>query len=234
MSKTAKETDAAAEKRPSLVDDAYAAMKQAILESTFAPGYQASEQEIALRLGMSRTPVHEASIRLQEEGLVRIVPKRGILICALAPDDIREIYEVIIAVEAAAAGLVAALPEAERQAAADALAAAAAEMDAALAVDKLTDWGRADGAFHRILIERCGNRRFLRIIQTVNDQSHRARMLTLKLRRGLEASAADHAAILAAIRAGDPAAAHEAARRHRIRARDELLPLLEDFGLRHL
>ncbi|MFX6027673.1 GntR family transcriptional regulator, partial [Acinetobacter baumannii] len=80
-------------------------MKEAIRESTFVPGYQASEQEIALRLGMSRTPVHEASIRLQEEGLVRIVPKRGILICALAPDDLREIYEVIIAIEAAAAEL---------------------------------------------------------------------------------------------------------------------------------
>ena len=95
------------EKRPSLVDDAYAAMKEAIRESTFPPGYQASAQEIALRLGMSRTPVHEASLKLQEEGLVRIVPKRGIVICALAPDDIREIYDVIIAIEGRAAELVA-------------------------------------------------------------------------------------------------------------------------------
>ena len=109
-------TATTAEKRPSLVDDAYAAMKEAIRESTFPPGYQASAQEIALRLGMSRTPVHEASLKLQEEGLVRIVPKRGIVICALAPDDIREIYDVIIAIEGRAAELVAALPEAERRA----------------------------------------------------------------------------------------------------------------------
>ncbi len=58
-------------------------MKEEIRESRFPPGYQASEQEIALRLGMSRTPVHEAAIRLQEDGLVRILPRKGIVICAL-------------------------------------------------------------------------------------------------------------------------------------------------------
>src|SRR6478735_191327 len=79
------------EKKTSLVDDAYAAMRAAIRDASFAPGYQASEQEIALRLGMSRTPVHEAAIRLQEDGLVRVLPRRGVLICALAPEDMREI-----------------------------------------------------------------------------------------------------------------------------------------------
>ena len=66
-------------KRGSLVDEAYAALKQAIRETDFPPGYQGSEQEIAVRLGMSRTPVHEAIIRLQEDGLVRngFKPPRG-------------------------------------------------------------------------------------------------------------------------------------------------------------
>ena len=52
-----------AEKRPSLVDDAYAAMKAAIRDSTFAPGYQASAQEIALRLGISRNMVEKHIIK---------------------------------------------------------------------------------------------------------------------------------------------------------------------------
>src|SRR3954453_7838683 len=99
--------DQETERRPSLVDDAYAKMKEEILESRFAPGYQASEQEIALRLGKSRTPVHEAAIRLQEDGLIRVLPRRGILILALAPDDMREIYDVIIAIEGRAAELLA-------------------------------------------------------------------------------------------------------------------------------
>ncbi len=183
---------------------------------------------------MSRTPVHEASLRLQEEGLVRILPKRGILICALAPHDIAEIYEVLIAIEAGAAARAAALPEAERTALADELDQATAAMGQALAVGDLPGWGRADEAFHRLLVERCGNGRFARIIQTVNDQSHRARMLTLRLRPRLPASEAEHRDTSEAIRLGLPDAAHEAARRHRIRARDELLPLIESVGLRHM
>ncbi|SFI28362.1 DNA-binding transcriptional regulator, GntR family [Bosea sp. OK403] len=229
-----KTIDQANDRAPSLVDSAYAALKQAIRESVFAPGYQASAGELALRLGVSRTPVHEAALRLQEEGLVRIVPKRGILICALAPDDIREIYEVLIAIEASAAELAAGLPESERLLMAQDLARETDTMARALDTGDLADWGRADEAFHRILVERCGNSRFVRIIQTVNDQSHRARMLTLRLRPRLPISTEEHRTTIDAIRDGAPEAAREAARQHRVRARDELLPLIESIGLRHL
>ncbi|GJE58271.1 GntR family transcriptional regulator [Methylobacterium trifolii] len=222
------------EKKTSLVDDAYDAMRTAIRDASFAPGYQASEQEIALRLGMSRTPVHEAAIRLQEDGLVRVLPRKGILILALAPDDVREIYDVLIAIEGRAAELVAALPKVERLAAArdlDAHTDAMAESHAAAA---LPAWGEADGRFHAALIAHARNGRMSRVIQAVNDQSHRARMLTLNLRRGLEASIAEHRQIAQAIRAGEPVEALDAMRRHRIRARDELLPLLRSYGLKHL
>ncbi len=226
--------EAAPEKRPSLVDEAYAAMRAAIRDASFAPGYQASEQEIALRLGMSRTPVHEAAIRLQEDGLVRVLPRRGILILALAPDDVREIYDVIIAIEGRAAELVAGLPEPERRRAADELDAHTAAMAQAQGCGDLPAWGRADGAFHAALIAQAGHGRRSRIVQAINDQSHRARMLTLNLRRGLEASVAEHRRIAAAVRGGEPDAALAHAREHRIRARGELLPLLDDYGLKHL
>lgn len=221
------------ERATSLVDSAYRALKQAIRESVFAPGYQASAGELALRLGVSRTPVHEAALRLQEEGLVRIVPKRGILICALATDDIREIYAVLIAIEASAAELAAQLPQPERLRLVDDLAEATDRMDSALAMGDLAGWGHGDEAYHRLLVEGCGNGRFARIIQTVNDQSHRARMLTLRLRPQLPVSVAEHRETIEAIRHGRADAAREAARRHRVRARDELLPLLEGIGLRH-
>src|SRR3954451_25312817 len=89
--------------RPSLVDDAYRALKAAIRDNVFPPGYQGSEQEIASRLGMSRTPVHEAIIRLQEEGLVRVLARRGVVVSPIAPEDMAEIYDVIIALESMAA-----------------------------------------------------------------------------------------------------------------------------------
>jgi DNA-binding GntR family transcriptional regulator len=221
-------------KRGSLVDEAYAALKQAIRDTVFAPGYQGSEQEIAVRLGMSRTPVHEAIIRLQEDGLVRVLSKRGVLICPLTPQDIREIYEVVIAVESMAAELLAALSDAARAAVADELEAATAAMDAALARDDLPGWAEADDLFHRLLVERCGNGRLRRIAQTVTDQAHRARMLTLKLRARPAGSAQAHRLISAAVRAGDADEAHRRAREHRVAARDEIVPLIEHIGLRQL
>src|SRR6476620_8582156 len=195
-------------RKPSLVDDAYRALKEAIRENVFPPGYQGSEQEIASRLGMSRTPVHEAVIRLQEEGLVRVLTKRGVLICTVSPDDMREIYDVIIALEATAAE--------------------------ALAGDDLTAWAGADDVSHRTLIDRCGNGRIARIAGTIMDQSHRARMLTLRMRTKPVRSIEQHQATIDAIAHGDSALARSHARDHRARARDELVPLLVHRGIRHL
>jgi DNA-binding GntR family transcriptional regulator len=217
-----------------LVEEAYGALKQAIRDNVFSPGYQGSEQEIAVRLGMSRTPVHEAIIRLQEDGLVRVLPKRGVLVCPLAPEDIREIYEVIIAIEAMAAELLASSTAADRQPAADELDEATSRMDRALLGGDLLGWAAADDAFHQTLVARCGNSRLLRIAQTVTDQAHRARMVTLRLRPTPEGSAADHRLIVAAVRNGDGEAAHRCARAHRVKARDRIVPLIVSIGMKHL
>jgi DNA-binding GntR family transcriptional regulator len=222
------------QKRPSLVEDAYAALKEAIRDNVFPPGYQGSEQEIAIRLGMSRTPVHEAIIRLQEDGLVRVLSKRGVMVCPLAPEDVREIYDVIIAIESMAAELLAALPDSERRAVADELEKATLGMEQALRKADLLAWAAADDLFHRALVERCGNGRIRRIAQTVTDQAHRARMLTLKLRSKPTGSLAAHSRIISAIRKGKVADAHRHARDHRVAARDELIPLIVSFGIKHL
>src|SRR5262245_30829929 len=171
-----------ASKKPSLVDGAYRKLKEAVRENEFPPGYQGSEQEIATRLGMSRTPVHEAVIRLQEEGLVRVLPRRGVVVCAISADDMREIYEVIIALEAAAADSQRAWPSPEALSTARELADVNQAMDDALVADDLTAWAKADETFHRLLIERTGNKRLMRMYHTVMDQSHRARMITLRIR----------------------------------------------------
>ena len=221
-------------KPQSLVADAYRSLKDAIRDNVFAPGFQGSEQEIALRLGMSRTPVHEALIRLQEEGLVRVLPKRGVMVCALSPDDMREVYDVIIALEGVAAELLAGMPETARKPALAALEATNTEMKSALQQNDLVAWARADDRFHRTLIDQCGNRRVARLANTIMDQSHRARMMTLRLRPKPTRSMTEHQAITAAIRKGDSAEAASRTRAHRQRARDELLPLLDRLGMKQL
>lgn len=216
-----------------LVDDAYRALKEAILANDYPPGHQVSAQELALRFGMSRTPVQEAALKLQQEGLLDILPKRGIRIRALSAEDVAEIYDVIIALESRAAEIITTLPAPDRTVAAQALAGSTNAMAAALAKNDLAGWGAADAAFHALLIEHCRNARFATIIATVNAQSHRARMLTVHLRSGLAASVEEHRAIIAAIAAGDGETARQAAAGHRARARAVLLPLLARTGLRH-
>lgn len=221
-------------KTQSLVADAYGMMKAAIRDNVFPPGYQGSEQEIALRLGMSRTPVHEALIRLQEEGLVRVLPKRGVTVLALSPGDMREVYDVIIALEGMAAELIAGMSPAARRPVVVELDAINAEMKIALQHDDLDAWARADDRFHRTLIDRSGNARLARLFRSIMDQSHRARMMTLRLRAKPIKSIKEHQALAAAIKSGDPALACGHAQSHRRRARDELLPLLDQFGMKHL
>jgi FCD domain-containing protein len=93
--------------------------------------------------------------------------------------DMREICEAIIALESTAAELLAEKPDGERLSITTELESVNAEMEAALDVDDLAAWARADGRFHQLLIERCGNKRLARMFHTIMDQSHRARMLTL-------------------------------------------------------
>ena len=221
-------------KKPSLVDDAYRKLKDAIRENEFPPGYQGSEQEIASRLGMSRTPVHEAVIRLQEEGLVRVLARRGVVVCAISADDMREIYEVIIALESAAAELLSERPSQERLSTARELESANKAMENALKKSDLTAWAKADESFHKLLIEHSRNQRLLRMYHTIMDQSHRARMITLRIRPKPEGSVKEHRSIVDAIKRGSPSEAREFAKQHRVRARNQLIPLLEQVGLRHL
>ena len=109
-----------------------------------------------------------------------------------------------------------------------------AQMQSALAADNLVEWAKADERFHQLLVERSGNGRLARMFHTIMDQSHRARMLTLRLRPKPTASVREHRAIVDAIRRGDVQAARERAKRHRVDARDQILPLLGQFGMKHL
>jgi DNA-binding GntR family transcriptional regulator len=213
---------------------AYRYLRNAILSNALPAGFQAAENEIAAQLGMSRTPVHEAMARLQEEGFVQILPRKGILVRALTPADLLEIYDVLIALEGAAAELLAG----ERG---DALGSTLAElqvstdaMDAALRVSDLDAWRAADERFHDALVAGCGNGRIKRMSATVAGQSHRARRLTLHLRPTPVNSAAEHRSIIDAIRSGDVAAAGEAARSHRRHARGQLVPILKRINFQRL
>lgn len=208
---------------------AYRALKQRILDNKLPAGTQLLEQEAAALLDMSRTPVREAMIRMANEGLVEVRPRHGMRVVPISPEDMREIYEVLTALESEAAYLLAqrGCDEADL----GRLDACVAEMDAALAASDRDAWAAADERFHRLLVDLTGNRRLAAAVASHWDQSHRARMTTLRLREPPERSNADHAALVNAIRAGKPALAREVHHDHRARSGAMLIALLERHNL---
>ena len=224
--------DAAPAPRGSRVDEAYRAIRSRILDNAYPPGYQALEQSLADELGLSRTPVREALIRLQKEGLVDVIPRHGMRVLPVSPTDMKEIYEILSALESMAAELLA-----KRRPSDDELAPlerASRDMARALRADDLEAWAEADERFHRQLIELAGNRLLAQAVLGFWDRVHRVRRLTLRLRPKPVNSTKEHTALVERIRAGDPRGANEVNRAHRERASRELLAILERYRLQHL
>ncbi len=221
-----------AETRPSLTEEAYRVVKREILENRMPPGFQALEPELAARLGMSRTPVREAVIRLKEEGLVEVVPRRGMRVLPVSPDDMREIYQILTVLEAEAAALLAARKPGFEEL--EPLSQSVAAMAQAIAVEDRERWAAADDRFHRALLDLCPNRRLSNFVALMFDQAHRARMVTLHLRELPVRSTTEHTQLVQVIAEGNPVEARRNYRAHRERAVTELLAILERYHLHHL
>lgn len=211
----------------SMVDAAYEQVRTRILDNTWPPGHRALEQEVALALGMSRTPVREALVRLKNEGLIEIVPRHGMHVLPVSPTDMREIYEILSALECAAAERVAMRQPSEAELAP--LIDATEAMDRALAIDDLDAWAAADERFHAGLIEMAGNRQLSATVWNYWDRAHRARMFSLRLRPKPVDSTREHRDLVDRLLAGDPAGAAAVNRSHRERASRELLAIFERY-----
>lgn len=211
---------------------AYRALKGLILGNELPAGSQLLEQEAAQRLGMSRTPVREAMVRLEKDGVVEIRPRHGMRVLPVSSTDMREIYEVLTALESTAAELVA-----RRGATSDELAnlrAAVAEMGAALDRDDLDGWAAADKRFHWLLVTQAGNERLQQMVAQLGEQAHRVRVLTLRLRPKPVNSIRDHARLVAAIARRDAEGARKIHHDHRTKAGEMLVDLLDQLGLRQV
>ncbi|HBK06312.1 MAG TPA: GntR family transcriptional regulator [Acetobacteraceae bacterium] len=216
----------------SLVETAYRTLRQRVIDNAWPPGYRALEQELALELGMSRTPLREALVRLQNEGLVEVIPRHGMRVLPVSADDMRDIYQMLTALEAMAAELAARrrLTRAQLKPLLD----AAAATEHALNAEDLDAWASADESFHRNLVELSGNRLLVEVARNCADRAHRARAVTLRMRPKPTHSTREHMDVVEKIRAGDARAAFDAQRAHRERGTRELLAILEYHQLKTL
>ena len=185
----------------SRVEKAYRKLKSSILGNEYPPGYQALEPEIARSLGVSRTPVREALIRLEAEKLIELIPRRGMRVLPLVPADIIEISQVLTGLECTAVELLA-----KQNLGADTLMPmkdSVNEMQQALSVDDIDAWAHAEEKFHRLLVSLSGNKRLAILVGTVRAQAHRARNITLKLRPKPSSSTQAYVEVFDAIAIGD-------------------------------
>jgi len=213
----------------SLVDAAYVQIRRRILDIDWPPGHRALEQEVAQALGMSRTPVREALIRLQNEGLVEVIPRHGMRVLPVSPTDMREIYQILTALECMAAELLASRKPTDKDL--KPLVDATKAMDKALKAEDLDAWAAADERFHAHLVDLAGNRQLQATVLNYWDRAHRARMFTLRLRPKPVNSTKEHMQMVERLRAGDAEGAARVTRAHRERANRELVTIFERFKL---
>jgi DNA-binding GntR family transcriptional regulator len=193
-------------------DRAAAALRAAILEGELVPGQRVSQEAWAARAGVSPIPVREALRALAGEGLVTYRPRRGYVVTELDLADLEEVYRLRRTLEAEALRL--GVPRASEDDLTALREAAKACRTAAEAASRLA----ANRRFHELLHGLAGSRPLLRLIGMLWDSTEAYRALYYALPG--EAAEADraHAAILAAVAAGDAERAVELEDAHRDRA----------------
>jgi DNA-binding GntR family transcriptional regulator len=185
----------------------YEGIRDAILNLTLPPGSALSEKELAAELGISRTPVREAFLRLAREGLVVIYPQSGTFVSKIDPAAVEEGRFVREAVECAAVERAATRATAENVAE---LKRQMAAQRAVLGSDSWSTFFELDEQFHRTVIEIAGYPLVWRITQEVRLHVERLRRLSLPDAETVGRLVEQHAAVADAIAAGDGAAARDA------------------------
>jgi DNA-binding GntR family transcriptional regulator len=213
-----------AQKAPPLVEQAYESIKEKIITLHFLPGQYLNEAAICAQLGFGRTPVHQALQRLQHEGMVEVMPRKGVIV---QPDSIGEIIKILdsrLAVEPelarAAARRVAAQvvgPEAQPK-----LRAVATATDAEQTPPDIAQFTSNDRWFHREVAALSGNQVMSDFARMLHERSARFWYLNMWQTIDVGATNRQHAEIADAIAAGDEQAASERMYNHILALRERL------------
>jgi DNA-binding GntR family transcriptional regulator len=193
-------------------------LRKAIVDAEMRFGETLSEEALSEALGVSRTPVREALARLQLQGLVTIVPKKGTFVFAPTEEDVAElcVFRFMLETQALRECLAKA-----REAALDAMKGAIAAMDAAQASGTRHDYARADTAFHEVFFLHCGNRYLGNAYRSVSGRVAALRThLSVPLEGEQARSMAEHRLMVEAFAAGRLADLDAILRQHIMRARD--------------
>lgn len=212
-----------------LSDVAYKKIKDAILVCALAPGSKHSEQQLAAYLDFSRTPVHQAVVRLEQEGWLTFLPRKGVAISSVTAEEMTHVYEILMSLESLGVVRLASRPRDVDDGIDLLLEEARLDGEKALEKNDLQGWAQADDRFHTLFVDGSGNPLLSRLAANVREKAHRARLLTLDKRPLPLRSNQDHKQILDAIVSREPELARAALEAHRTRGMNTLLPILRDL-----
>ena len=160
-----------------LRDVVFNTLRQAILKGDLKPGERLMEIALANKLGVSRTPIREAIRKLELEGLVLTVPRKGAEVAEITEKSMRDVLEVRRTLEALAVQLACEKMKYEQI---EALEKAAEDFKESLNSEDVTRIAEADVAFHDVIYLATDNQRLISILNNLREQMYRFRVEHLK------------------------------------------------------
>lgn len=198
-------------KQPPAAERVYTHIKDGVLQRRYEGGMLLTEGELAEAVGVSRTPVREALLRLEVEGLIKLYPKKGALVLPVSAQEIADVVETRLLVEQHAAAKAVPAPPALITELAELLET----MQQQAAVGDLAAVSVADRCFHAAIVRSAGNQILDRLYEQLRDRQLRMGVAVMHAQPDrIAKNIAEHAEILDALRAGDAEAAADAVQRH--------------------
>jgi DNA-binding GntR family transcriptional regulator len=203
----------------SLTDRAWRALEEEIVTLKIAPGSVVSEAGLSARLGLGRTPVREALQRLANEGLVQILPRRGIIVTEIDVAAQLRLLEVRREIERLLARSAAQRGDPTQR---NRFGTLADEMETAAKREDDVAFMRLDRAFNLLLLEAAANEFATAAMKVMNGLARRFWYVHYRLVADMPLAARLHAGVARAVAKGDPAAAATAS--------DRLIDYIQDFS----
>ncbi len=214
-------------RRIRLVDEATRAVREAILTGRLAPGTRLRQAELAEQMGVSRTPLREALMKLEQEGLIARLPRGGLVVVELKFDEAVELYQIREMLDGLAASLAAGRTD---EKALTVLEEHLKKMGKCVQKQNAHEWFIHHVAFHEAIMQASGNSRLFGLISNVRLSIQRFHPVLLTTPNRLENALREHLAIFRAIKSRDPRGAERLARLHIANARDIVVRLSEKSG----
>lgn len=179
-----------------LTEWAYNTLKRQILDNNLPAGSQIVVDQVAAQLNISRTPVREALLLLQNKGIVHIIPRVGCFVCEITRDELREVFELRCVIESYAARKAAEnMSDEELQHWLEQVRKSVA----AYHNGDLMEFNSMETIIHDLLIQRLNNKRILNVMEMVADNIYRERVIGTKSAENVKHAVEEHRAIVDAI-----------------------------------